>query len=371
MQPEKIFKFLNSYFKLVAPIIRTHGGIIDKYIGDAILALFENPEKAVQASIAIELKLRKFNHKLLKMGLPKIEIGIGIHTGEIMLGILGESKRMEATVIADSVNLASRLEDLNKTYGSTIIVSDVTHWKVTVEAGKNYHFRFLDVVQVKGKKQSTPVYELFECNSPEEIKKKNSTKIDFEEGVALFHDNNYKEAVNKFLNVIKENPNDRVAVFYLHRTAHFMASSYSLVTLQVNKQFEWTSQYEIGIKGIDEQHKKLFEIVNDLYWATTNSGSRSFIGDVLHRLVVYTLAHFSVEEELMLRFKAPVYEHHKKEHEKFKETVGNFIKEFNEGKSELTYEILDFLNVWLREHTKGSDKIMAPYIKSAEEEILY
>jgi hemerythrin-like metal-binding protein len=371
MDPEKLFRYLNNYFKLVAPIIRKFNGIIDKYIGDAILAIFLNPEDAVMASIEIEFRLGKYNKRIVKIGYPSVQIGIGIHTGDIMAGILGEKKRMEATVISDTVNLASRLEDLNKTYGSTIIISETVFNYLEINSKNSYHIRFLDIVQVKGKHKSTLVYELYDFNPKEEVHKKDSTKKSFQKGVILFHDKKYEEAANLFHIVIQENPNDRVAVFYLHRTAHFLATGYSLVNSQSEKKFIWTNKYEIGVNSIDDQHKKLFDIINDLYWATSNSCSRSFIEDVLQRLLVYTIAHFSVEEELMIRFKIPNYAHHRDEHEGFKEKIGSFFKAYKAGEQELSVEILDFLNNWLIHHTTGLDKSLGKYINATGEEVIY
>lgn len=368
MQPELLFRYLNAFLKMAAPIIRKNEGIIDKYIGDAILAIFPQPKNAIAASIAIQHALITLNRRLGRINLPVIDLGIGVHTGDLMIGILGESKRMDVTVIADSVNLASRLQNLNKIYGSNILISDSTYQRLFSDPDASYNMRFLDVVQTRGKKETTCVYELYDSNSRTSIERRNITKAAFEKGVGMYHAENYNEAAQNFLEVIKHDPNDRVAIFYMHRTAHFLATSYSLINNHTNRLFEWDDKYSVGVRGIDDQHKKLFDIINDLHWAKSNNVGRSFISDILNRLVVYTVAHFSVEEELMLRYRYSEYQRHKTAHERFKEKVEHFITDYNDGKAEITAEILEFLIKWLQVHTTGEDRKMSQELQIHEED---
>lgn len=227
-----------------------------------------------------------------------------------MIGILGERKRMDVTVISDSVNLASRLQNLNKAYGSSILISDSLYQKLFSDPGAVYNMRFLDVVQTRGKKEATCVYEVYDNNSTVSIERRNRTKSVFKKGVWLYHSEKYKDAAKNFVEVIKQDPNDRVAIFYLHRTAHFLATSYSLVPNHTDRLFEWDDKYSVGVKGIDDQHKKLFDIINDLNWAKAN----------------------------------------------------------NVGKAEITAEILQFLIKWLQVHTTGEDRMMSLELPIQEEE---
>ncbi len=113
-------------------MIRNNSGFVDKFIGDSIMALFpENTEDAINAAIEMRIKLTEFNHIISQFGQSPIDSGIGIHTGSLMLGIVGGEGRMEGTVISDAVNLASRLEGLTKTYGSSIIITEETLIKIT------------------------------------------------------------------------------------------------------------------------------------------------------------------------------------------------------------------------------------------------
>ena len=151
------FNFVNAYFGQMGPVVRKHGGFIDKYIGDAIMALFPNDaDSAVQAAIEMFRILPDYNRARQERNRPPINFGVGIHTGHLMLGTVGEQDRMESTVISDAVNLASRLEGLTKHYGVNIIISEVTK-----NALKNdYKLRFLDKVEVRGKKQPVGIYEV-------------------------------------------------------------------------------------------------------------------------------------------------------------------------------------------------------------------
>jgi adenylate cyclase len=125
--PQETFDFLNSYLKDIGPIIRRNHGFIDKYIGDAVMALFpENPQDAVCAAIEMMQALALFNARRAESGLAPINIGIGIHSGACMLGTIGENDRLETTVISDAVNTASRIESLNKSLGTSILVSENT-----------------------------------------------------------------------------------------------------------------------------------------------------------------------------------------------------------------------------------------------------
>ena len=147
LSPEENFSFVNAYLSRMGPIIRHHKGYIDKFMGDGVMALFPNhPGDAVRSAIAMQQELHSYNATARDTGLHEINIGIGLNTGDMMLGTLGEANRMEGSVISDAVNLASRLEGLTKIYGAGILVSDVTH---DASAGE-FVSRRVDIVAVKG-----------------------------------------------------------------------------------------------------------------------------------------------------------------------------------------------------------------------------
>lgn len=222
MTPQQNFNFLNSYLGRVSPVIRQHTGFIDKYIGDALMALFpEQVEDALQSAIAIQHEVSSYNEHYRQQGWTRpIKVGIGIHTGTLMLGTIGEEMRMEGTVISDAVNLASRMEGLTKLYGVSIIISERSLFSLSDPT--KYRFRFLDRVQVKGKKEPVSVFEIFDGDSEDIIALKLKTHKQFELGLVHYHRRAFEEAKAQFEGVLRQNPKDKAARFYLRRLTHFM-----------------------------------------------------------------------------------------------------------------------------------------------------
>ncbi len=221
MSPQDTFNFINEYLSWVSPLIRQHGGVIDKYVGDAIMALFPSQaEFALQAAIAIVEQVARFNAYRQKQGHFSIKSGVGLHTGSLMLGIIGEEQRMQGTVISDAVNLASRLEGLTKQYGVSIAISEQTLMRI--EDPTKYNFRFLDKVQVKGKKEPVAVFEVFDGHPEVVMVLKLKTRSFFEEGLFLYHEKKFTAANEKFNTVLSYDPEDKAAHLYLARTTYFI-----------------------------------------------------------------------------------------------------------------------------------------------------
>jgi len=155
------FLFLNDYLACMGQAIEDCGGFIDKYIGDAIMALFdqETTDSALQAALAMRRALREFNRDRIEKGLPRIEIGIGIHRGEVVMGTVGFISRMESTVIGDPVNLASRVEGLTKSYGCPILATETVVHGLSSPA--DFSLELVDkAVNVKGKDEPIAIYQL-------------------------------------------------------------------------------------------------------------------------------------------------------------------------------------------------------------------
>ncbi|HSV92937.1 MAG TPA: adenylate/guanylate cyclase domain-containing protein, partial [Desulfobacterales bacterium] len=235
MKPQENFNFLNSYLSRMGPIIRANHGFIDKYLGDGIMALFagdrpgdptssgQDPARAsadaVAAATAMQQELFTYNRQRRRMGYQPIQVGVGVHAGKVMLGILGEEERREGTVIADVVNLASRLEGLTKVYGARIIVSDQVIRMLG--AGAPDH-RYLGDAEVKGKRAEVPVHEVFAADPEEDVRRKRHTRGFFETGVGLFRQSERRhqagfrvEALRYFRAVAKAHPGDQAAAYYL------------------------------------------------------------------------------------------------------------------------------------------------------------
>ncbi len=156
MSPDETFAFINAYLERMGPVIRDHHGFIDKYIGDAIMALFANADDALRAGLAMLAALDGFNAERRASGREPIEIGIGINTGSLMLGTIGEKHRMDGTVISDAVNLAARIEGLTKDYGAPMLISEYTYEELASPAA--YVIRPVDVVVVKGKTRPVAIH---------------------------------------------------------------------------------------------------------------------------------------------------------------------------------------------------------------------
>ena len=221
MTPRETFDFLIDYMGHVTSIIHQRQGFVDKYVGDGVMALFpHNADDALRAAIDMQKETAVYNQQRHINGQPPIRIGTGLHTGDLIMGILGNEHRMQGTVISDAVNLASRLEGLTKLYGVSIILSEDMLQDLTDP--NQYHTRFLDRVRVKGKKKPIIVYEVFDNDSEESIARKLKTKAGFEEGLTLYYEQDFAKASTSFKHALGQNPDDTAVQRYLQRATHFM-----------------------------------------------------------------------------------------------------------------------------------------------------
>jgi class 3 adenylate cyclase len=220
MSPQENFNFINDYLGKVSPAIRNQGGIIDKYIGDAIMALFpqQSAEAALQAAIEMQREVSVYNEDRLKNGCQPIAIGVGLHTGILRLGTIGEPERMETTVISDAVNLASRLEGLTKLYGAGILISGETLFKLPPS---KYSYRWLGQVKVKGRDESVSVFEVYDAEPATIVELKNKTKTAFETSLLLYSQKNFAQANQIFQEILQINPQDRATKMYIERCEYY------------------------------------------------------------------------------------------------------------------------------------------------------
>ena len=220
MTPQDSFNSLNEYLRRVSPVIRQHHGIVDKYLGDGVMALFpKSADDALRAAIAMQDSLDDYNLQRIKNGLDPIRTGTGIHTGSLMLGIIGEEQRFQGTVISDAVNLTSRLEGMTKMYGVSIIIS--TNVLINLDDPAAYNYRFLDRVRVKGKTEALSVFDVFDSDPEDDVAFKLLTRTDFEQGIYLYHNKQFTEASEKFANVLEKHPGDRAAQIYRQRAEYY------------------------------------------------------------------------------------------------------------------------------------------------------
>jgi adenylate cyclase len=261
-EARETFEWLNAFFTKMNDCITSHGGFIDKYLGDAIMSVFDKPKShamdAIEAAVAMQESLQKFNASRQKYNLENpLNIGTGINTGIGMIGTLGSDRRMDSTVIGDVVNTASRLENLTKIYGCQIIVSEnaLVHareflngispnsnskesllLKCDLEVGtqetiistsrataadsdlpsNNYYYRWIDRVTPRGKQQAIEIYEIWSASSPDsEVKL--LTQVLFDKGIQGWQSERYIAALGYFQQLIEQNPADTVVSFYINR----------------------------------------------------------------------------------------------------------------------------------------------------------
>lgn len=222
MKPDEVFKFLNSYLSRMEPPIHEFGGFVDKFIGDAIMALFDldneqqEAHNAIEAALGMHKALNRYNIDRSKMGYPMVSAGIGIHSGDVMIGTIGSSERMDSTAIGDSVNLASRIEGMTKTYNTSILISDTTF--CNLRHPTRYRFRLIGRVAAKGKKEPVTLFEIFNEDPPEILEKKMKTRRRFEEAIVLYELMEFGDVLKILEEHLRIFPEDIAAQVYIQRS---------------------------------------------------------------------------------------------------------------------------------------------------------
>ncbi|MGN7611542.1 adenylate/guanylate cyclase domain-containing protein [Magnetococcales bacterium HHB-1] len=223
MTYEESFRFLNNYLTFVGPMVLKHGGFIDKYIGDSIMALFSEENsvmanQAVDAAIEMQYMLNIYNGYRKKSGYLPIHTGIGIHTGAVSLGTVGFRDRMDTTVVGDAVNLASRVEGLTKTYGLSLGITQATYKNLDMRAAHKYHIREVDTVSVKGKTESTLIYEVLEPGINRDQEKKIENLKDYTNALDCYKEQQWDDAMQQFEQLSdKMDKKDKLVEIYLQR----------------------------------------------------------------------------------------------------------------------------------------------------------
>jgi len=213
---EENFAFINSYLARVVPIIKENGGFVDKYMGDGIMALFpgpKGPDEAIRSAIAMQAKIVEYNGHRAKMGYKPISMGVGIHTGDLMLGVVGVEDRMENTVVSDAVNLGSRLQAIAKAFNISLVISEQA-FKELEDPG-SYMYRFIGKVKVKGKAAPVSVFEIFDGIASDLHERKMKANMFFEQGMLSYYQKDFAGAMYNFKRVLEIIPEDGAAGFYL------------------------------------------------------------------------------------------------------------------------------------------------------------
>jgi adenylate cyclase len=224
MAPTQLGRFMNRYLTAMSAVVLAHGGTVDKYIGDAIMAIWGAPlaapdhaARAVRAALASVAGLAELQVELQREGMPAIAIGIGLNTGEMNVGNFGSSQRFDYTVIGDNVNLASRLEGLTKVYGCRILMSEATR----DAAGERFCSRFIDRVRVKGKKLPVNIYEPLGEGEPGPGRQ--AEAADWMAGVTAYQQRDFA-AAQRIIGSLHEKNGQKLYRLYLERIEFFLAN---------------------------------------------------------------------------------------------------------------------------------------------------
>lgn len=211
---------LNEYFTMMVDCIQREEGMLDKFIGDAIMAAFGIPvgheddaDRAVRTAIAMVSELRAWNRARAGEGKPPVEIGIGLNTDHVVSGNIGSRKRMDYTIIGDGVNLAARLESACKQYGARILISEFTYRALR----GTYRVREVDLVVVKGKTKPVAIYEVLDFHGEDSYPSLVDAMGLFRNGVESYRKRNWGAAGKLFQEVLALNPYDKVAGLYVER----------------------------------------------------------------------------------------------------------------------------------------------------------
>jgi adenylate cyclase len=224
--PQGTVSLLNDYFTVMVECISSEGGMLDKFIGDAIMAIFgvpiphdDDPDRAMRTAIAMMRELEIFNAKRLAEGKKPIDHGVGINTDNVVSGNIGSPKRMNYTVIGDGVNLASRLESACKQYGAHILASELT----VKQLRGTYRMREVDRVVVKGKTAPVAVYEMLDYHNEESFPDMIEVVGHFNDGFSLYRQGKWDQAMKSFREALRIHPGDRASATYIERCEQLKA----------------------------------------------------------------------------------------------------------------------------------------------------
>jgi len=220
LSPEDTFGLVKAYNRRMGPVIQANRGFVNQYLGDAIMAIFpQSPADALQAAIDMQIAVEKYNQERASKNWQAIQIGIGMHTGKLIMGIIGDAQRMDAATIADTVNTSSRIESLTKHYGANILISGESLSKMNSQSA--FHLRSLGQVKMKGKQLPTEVFECFDGDEATQKELKIQTQEIFKTAMEMYLRKEFYEASVEFKKILQLNPQDRVTNFFFKKATQY------------------------------------------------------------------------------------------------------------------------------------------------------
>ena len=361
--PAENFRFINSYLSTMEPVVGRHEGFIDKYIGDAIMALFATgADHAVCCGIDMLRQLVEYNRGRARAGYKPIRIGIGVNTGLVMLGTVGGHSRMDSTVIGDAVNQASRLESLTKVYRTPFLISEHTLHALADSAA--YHIRFVDRQKIKGRYPAQSVYEIFDADPEPLLLAKIETRELFEEALACYLMGNAGDAIPLLEQCVQIAPDDLPARVYLDRCRMQQRSGELSFTLR-KVEYEWFDYFATGSEGTDSHHQELMLQIGDLGHAVESGrDTRPFTASLTENFV----QHFRDEENLMRRYDYPFSAKHQYQHGVFMTSFSTLAARLDDRVGSTVRRLLDIqLHVADRyvNHITKSDTHLGHFLQRA------
>ena len=230
LSPKDNFLFINSFNKRMGPVIRKNKGFIMQYLGDGFMALFPGgSQNALRASIEMHKTLDDYNKTRLKKKRSSVRVGIGMQNGDLIMGITGDIERLDAAIISDTVNTASRIEGLSKHFGTSILMTGKCMTNLTNP--EEFNFRYLGPVQVIGKKKPIKLYECINGDTKTLYNHKLRTLGTFNRGMELYFNKEFAMSAVTFQQIFKQNTKDLTAKLFLNRAAH-------LITQEIDENWE-------------------------------------------------------------------------------------------------------------------------------------
>ena len=363
MEPDAVVRFLNDWYGVIEPVIAEFGGFIDKYIGDAALAIFTgDTDRALRCCVEIVKRLERLNLKRLSEGKPPLRAGIGMNAGIAAFAAIGSDERLDITVIGDTVNIAARVESLTKTYGVDLLLSE--HAYARLSDPDSFNLRFIDRILVRGKKIPLSVYEAFGGGPESEVAAKKGSLREFDRAVAYYHYGNVDEAKPIFERCLAAFAGDGVCSEYLRRCLRYEQSGVLERASEMLVYPAWGPEFSVGHATIDAHHKKLFESVAVLL-RMIDMDDFSKIGAVIEFLAKYIEIHFRTEEDLMRACDYPFFADHKSQHDRFAVVFANLIRELTSADHHgvyIAFRVRILVVDWLLNHTTKADPHLGRFL---------
>ena len=368
MTPQENFNFLNSFLSQMEPVISLHRGVIDKYIGDAIMALFpDTPDDAVLGALAMLERLDAYNHGRTRAGYLPMRIGVGVNTGFVMMGTVGGSGRMDGTVISDAVNVSSRLEDLTKTYGVPLLISE--HTLHSLENPGQYRIRFVDRLRLKGKHEPQSIYEVFDCDPAPLRQAKVRTQQRYEEALAYYHLRDIPQARSRLLECLAVAPGDIPARIYLDRCDDYLRTGHYESASDSALDPPWLDEFNSGLSEVDTHHRSMLGQIGSLATSIRDGRCQRLEG-IFDALRQQALERFDAEEQLMQDTGYPFLPEHVQQHRRFIENLDKLRERLAAGSEDqlyLSFQIKLTLSDWLINHSLKFDRHLAQHIRQREQ----